>query len=261
MTWTYLDDGFPEHPKVIAAGGDAAWLFVAGLCWSRRHQAAGEIPKAIVGRLTDRKNARKIAGKLVEVGLWIDKGDHYAVHHYDDWNGSEEVEREKRRERATKAAETRWARAKATPTPDARSNARASTKHVPEQSPSNAPSNAQAMPHAGGGARVPLPSLNNPSVVNSSNAPEPADGNGHSRNGKAPPAHPDQAVLDNIGRTISWTTPRRRAELATVWNYGLTVLDRRVLEETLLACTDARHPNYLRQAITARATTPGGTIR
>jgi hypothetical protein len=51
MTWVKLDDQFPSHPKMVLAGGDAAWLHVCALCYCGQHLTDGKFPKAIVGRL------------------------------------------------------------------------------------------------------------------------------------------------------------------------------------------------------------------
>lgn len=104
MAWVYLDDQFPDHPKVAQAGGDAAWLFVCALCYARRFGTEGVIPKPQVARLSDRRGWRKLADKLVEVGLFEDDGDSYRIHDWHDWNrgaGS-------RSEAGRKAAQARW---------------------------------------------------------------------------------------------------------------------------------------------------------
>jgi hypothetical protein len=88
MSWFKLDDHFPDHPKILAAGGDAAWLWVCGGCYCARHLTDGLIPKAAVPRLSDRRNPMKLAQRLVEVGLWIDRGDHFGMHDYLEFNPS-----------------------------------------------------------------------------------------------------------------------------------------------------------------------------
>lgn len=112
MTWLYLDDRFPEHPKVIAAGGDAGWLWLCGYGYVQRHLTEGHIPKAVVHRLSDRKNPVVLAQRLVEVELWEDQGATYYMHDYDEWNAAAaeaKAKKEARREAARKAAEARWA--------------------------------------------------------------------------------------------------------------------------------------------------------
>jgi hypothetical protein len=106
MAWVYLDDHFPDHPKVVAAGGDAGWLFVCGLAYIKRYATGGTIPKSQVPRLSDRKAPTRLARRLVDVGLWEDDGGSYHVHDYHDWNKPEES----RTAAARKAAKARWAK-------------------------------------------------------------------------------------------------------------------------------------------------------
>lgn len=87
MPWAKLDDRFPDHPKVAKAGGDAAWLYVAALCYANAHLTNGTIPAAIIPRLTDRKNPIALAERLVAVGLFDRAGeDEYMIHDYLDEN-------------------------------------------------------------------------------------------------------------------------------------------------------------------------------
>ncbi len=107
MAWVKLDDQFANHPKVTAAGGDAAWLYVAGLCYCQSQLTDGVIPEGIVARLTDRKNAAgKLAAKLVEVGLWEYIGDAYVVHDYGKHN--EPAAKIKAKREATKERVNKW---------------------------------------------------------------------------------------------------------------------------------------------------------
>ena len=83
MSWVKLDDGFPDHPKVIGLSVPARWGFVAGLCYCASYLTDGLIPE---------RKARELAGRgvkeLVACGLWeqVDKG--YEVHDYLDYNPS-----------------------------------------------------------------------------------------------------------------------------------------------------------------------------
>ena len=104
MGWLYVDDGFPEHHKAVQAGGDAGWLWLCAYAYVNRNDSGGYIPKALVPRLSDRKNPRRLAAKLVEVGLWEDKGDAFYMHDYDIWNAKQMA----RRAAGRKAAEARW---------------------------------------------------------------------------------------------------------------------------------------------------------
>ena len=96
MPWFKLDDNFFDHPKVVRAGGDAALLYLAALCYANKHLTNGIIPDAAVARLTDRKQPEKLAERLVEVGLWEPSGPDYYIHDYLDLNDTADVVREKR---------------------------------------------------------------------------------------------------------------------------------------------------------------------
>lgn len=109
MSWAKIDDHFATHPKIIAAGGDAAWLHVCALCYCAEHLTDGLVPKALVGRLSDRKRPHALASRLVEVGMWLDDGEAYRLHDYLDWNPSREQvlrEREAAKERRAKRGRT-----------------------------------------------------------------------------------------------------------------------------------------------------------
>lgn len=117
----WLDDEFPEHPKVEALDDDLArWLYVAGLCYANRNLTGGRIPKGAALRLTD-KASRKLIDKLLAAPvpghgpLWEDHGDHYRIHNYSPKQQSAEKRRaekdeakRKRSEHAKRAAEARW---------------------------------------------------------------------------------------------------------------------------------------------------------
>lgn len=82
MTWVKLADTFTDHPKVVAAGDRAAWLYVAGLCYCSRHLTDGEIPKDALGRLCGLPQPTKLAARLVDVGLWSVTETGWAVNDY-----------------------------------------------------------------------------------------------------------------------------------------------------------------------------------
>lgn len=136
MAWVYLDENFPEHPKVLEAGDQAAWLFVAGLCWCRRYGSEGRIPVSAVSRLTSLPRWNAASKRLVDVGLWHREGDHYVVNDWTDWNRTQES----RSEAGRKAARARW---------DAKRNANASESHsdrTPDASESHMPQDALSPP-------------------------------------------------------------------------------------------------------------------
>lgn len=82
MSWVRIDDGFPEHQKVLDAGGDAAWLHVCALAWCNRNLTDGFIPTSIVPRLSDRRTPMKHAANLQRVGLWDATEGGWVIHDY-----------------------------------------------------------------------------------------------------------------------------------------------------------------------------------
>lgn len=134
MGWLYIDDGLPEHPKALAAGGDAMWLWVCGLAYVNRNDTGGTVPKLVLDRISDRKNPKKLAARLVDAGLWEDKGDSYHMHDYEIWNAKALA----RKAAARKAATARW---------DPGGDAAAMPSHMRSHANGNAKGgNATAMP-------------------------------------------------------------------------------------------------------------------
>lgn len=110
MTWVKLVDTFPDHPKVLAAGDHAAWLWVSGLCFSSRHLTDGFIPASALARLTGLPKPRQLAARLVEHGLWDEVEGGWRVHNYTEKQRSRNVvegEREATRERVKKHRDQR----------------------------------------------------------------------------------------------------------------------------------------------------------
>lgn len=86
MTWALVDDHANEHPKLLAAGAEAAWLWVCGLMYCRRQRGGrGFIPEPMVGMLYPVKAPKKLADRLVKVGLWVVTEGGYLVHEYAEW--------------------------------------------------------------------------------------------------------------------------------------------------------------------------------
>jgi hypothetical protein len=104
MASFYVDDHFPEHPKAVAAGDDACWLFVCGLAYVHRNKTV-TIPKAVAHRLVTKSGAR-LAQRLCEVNLWHDRGTHYEIHDYETRNAKSIAKSAQTR----RAAEIRWER-------------------------------------------------------------------------------------------------------------------------------------------------------
>jgi hypothetical protein len=107
MSWVKLDDKFTGHTKVLAAGPEAAWLHIEGLCYCAQQETDGVILNAALAKLTQysKPKAAKLADRLVEVGLWERNGTGYAIHDYLEYNPSKASLEEKR-----KAARERMAK-------------------------------------------------------------------------------------------------------------------------------------------------------
>jgi hypothetical protein len=82
MAWALIDDDFPNHPKVVQAGTDAAWLFVCGLCYCRKYHTGGFIPAKALASLGAGGGHKRLATALVSAGLWDGAEDGFSVHDY-----------------------------------------------------------------------------------------------------------------------------------------------------------------------------------
>lgn len=100
MAWVLLDDNFPTHPKVTAAGPVAAHLFVCGLCYCRRYHTDGLISAEAVVNLAGAVGAVKLASRLVEVRLWEPVPGGYQVHQYQEMYADSEDKAKQERKRA-----------------------------------------------------------------------------------------------------------------------------------------------------------------
>lgn len=105
-TWIKLHDNFWENPKVLAAGEDAALLYIQGLSYCSRNLTDGLIPTPALRNLTAKKDARTLARILVREGLWLETATGWQVHDYLKVQRSREQvegERERGRERQAKS--------------------------------------------------------------------------------------------------------------------------------------------------------------
>ena len=107
MGWVKLDELFAEHPKVEMAGDEAAWMYVSGLLYAYRADTDGFIPAAKVTKLTGFRSAKRIAQRLVDVGLWEPIEDGYLIHDYLKHQQSSETRAMKRKESAERVQKHR----------------------------------------------------------------------------------------------------------------------------------------------------------
>jgi hypothetical protein len=117
MGWGRLDDGFDDHPKVVALldyeqGGAAIGLWT--LCWAWAHRNTrkpGKTPGLIPSGLPRRylgPVARELAALLVKERLWEDRGEEgWQIHDFDQYLPTEHT-REARAAAGRKGAQARW---------------------------------------------------------------------------------------------------------------------------------------------------------
>lgn len=113
MTWVRIDDAAPQHPKLLRAGPESAWLWVAGLAYANRVTSDGLVPIDVLPALYpsgdwSRRGLARLAEKLVSVGLWVREGEAYRIHGYAEYQAEamrSQVEQRRRWERERKASQ------------------------------------------------------------------------------------------------------------------------------------------------------------
>lgn len=113
-TWIRIDDTMPDNPKIVAAGGAAAWLYTCSIAYSSRNLTDGFIPTGIANRLTDFDNSAELAARLVATGLWKTVDGGWQIHDYaEHQRTAAEVEEQRieARERQARSRNSKTARA------------------------------------------------------------------------------------------------------------------------------------------------------
>ncbi len=106
MVWIRLDDQIAHHPKFIAAGPVAAWLWVCGNGYCNKYLTDGFIPTSALSTLGGVTNAEKWGARLVEVGLWIAEDGGFRVHDFHDHNPqAKDIKAKRKRDRIRKRKE------------------------------------------------------------------------------------------------------------------------------------------------------------
>lgn len=103
MSWVRVDDGFPDHAKVVRLEestdaqtfSNAVTLWLLANCWCNRNETDGRVPKSRLGRLVPFRPGRAAAA-LVSVSLWHDEGDHFRFHDHGDYNPTKEEKQDDR---------------------------------------------------------------------------------------------------------------------------------------------------------------------
>ncbi len=88
MSWLRIDDGFPEHPKLVKLGKSAdRWTWLELLAYCARRETGGTIPRGVDDVL--RRVTPKFLERCVTVGL-VDREDDgdLTVHDWNIYNGT-----------------------------------------------------------------------------------------------------------------------------------------------------------------------------
>jgi hypothetical protein len=100
MPWIKVDDQIAHHPKFMAAGAPASWLWVCGQSYCARYLTDGFVPESALPTLGNVTNPKAHAQTLVRVGLWERAEGGYRVHDYLQFQPSRADVEERRRQRA-----------------------------------------------------------------------------------------------------------------------------------------------------------------
>lgn len=92
MIFAKVDVCLPTHPKFVKAGPAAVGYWVAALAYSRGHDLSGFVPEESVGVLLGlgEREGRKLADRLVEVGLFEPREGGYHIVNYEQKNETKE---------------------------------------------------------------------------------------------------------------------------------------------------------------------------
>lgn len=93
MSWVKIDDQFPYHRKVIAAGLEGRALYITALCYTAHQLTDGFIPESVMPVLevlSGVANVKQTASKLLDVCLWDACENGYMIHDYLDYNPTKE---------------------------------------------------------------------------------------------------------------------------------------------------------------------------
>ena len=137
MAYSNTDYAFWDNPKIIAAGKDAALLYLAGNGYCNQFLTDGFLDDAIVENVAFRafqRRPKKAIDALVANKLWIRVEGGYQVHDYLKHNKSKAQVDELRNKNSAAGKASAQARAQARAQANAQANAQATVQHTVEQS-------------------------------------------------------------------------------------------------------------------------------
>lgn len=115
MAWAKIDDQFPDHPKIVAAGPMAGWLHLCGICYCARQLTDGFIPARVVKRLADVPDVDALVDALVTNRLWGVSDGGYVIHDYLEYNPTAAKTKAQRQQTAERQARWKAGKEKLTP--------------------------------------------------------------------------------------------------------------------------------------------------
>lgn len=109
MTWFKVDDGLPDHPKMVALQTHRGWqgalaLWTLAGAWVSKHLQDGFVPEAMVVRLGC---AKKDAQLLSATGFWETVPGGYRFHDWHSRNPSRQTVEERRDKTRQRVSEWR----------------------------------------------------------------------------------------------------------------------------------------------------------
>lgn len=81
MTWVKIDDGFPEHHKILGLSDAAFRLHIHAMCYAARNLTDGLVHYTWLTGGKCRKVPKAVT-QLVERGIWREDGADYQIHDY-----------------------------------------------------------------------------------------------------------------------------------------------------------------------------------
>ena len=113
LPWVRLDSAFARNRKIIDLAHEKKWqaitAYVSGLGYSGEHGLAGFIPANALPWI---HATPRIARQLVAAELWHEMAGGWQINDWDEYQPTNE-EAHRRREKAKKAAASRWSKAQA----------------------------------------------------------------------------------------------------------------------------------------------------
>lgn len=83
MSWARLDDGFTEHPKILALTDKEFRVHMRAICYASRYRTRGELPASALSGLGA---TPRVTRRLIEIGVW-DEGNPIKIHDFSIYNG------------------------------------------------------------------------------------------------------------------------------------------------------------------------------